>query len=44
MFDPEGSTGPGDRVQVINDSAYTVRAWMAVMSFLLSDHRFIFER
>jgi hypothetical protein len=43
-FDPQGSAGPGDRVQVINDSAYTVRAWMAVMSFMLSDHRFIFER
>jgi hypothetical protein len=43
-FDPEGSTGPGDRVRIVNDSAYTVRAWMAVMSFMLTDSRFIFER
>lgn len=29
--------------QVVNDENYTVRAWMAVMSYLLSDYRFLHE-
>lgn len=29
--------------QVVNDPNYTVRAWMAVMSYLLSDYRFLHE-
>jgi hypothetical protein len=33
---PEGS-------QVIMDENYTVRSWMAVMSYLLSDYRFLHE-
>jgi hypothetical protein len=29
--------------QITNDQNYTVRAWMAVMSYLLSDYRFLYE-
>ena len=32
-----------DEVRVINDSDYTVRAWMAVVTYLLSDYRFLHE-
>jgi hypothetical protein len=29
--------------QVTNDPQYTVRAWMAVTTYLLSDYRFLYE-
>jgi hypothetical protein len=29
--------------QIINDDTYTVRAWMAVISYLLADYRFLHE-
>ena len=29
--------------QVVDDPNYTVRAWMAVMAYLLSDYRFLHE-
>ncbi len=41
----DGRTGDGlpsqDRIE--QDSKYTLRAWIAVMTYLLSDFRFIFE-
>lgn len=33
---------PEDR-QVVRDDDYTVRAWMAVASYLMSDYRFLYE-
>jgi hypothetical protein len=33
---------PEDR-QIFNDETYTVRAWMAVISYLLADYRFLHE-
>ncbi len=33
---------PEDR-QIVSDEKYTVRAWMAVMTYLLSDYRFLYE-
>ncbi|MFZ9886417.1 MAG: DUF1588 domain-containing protein [Myxococcota bacterium] len=32
-----------DERKVTRDDRYTVRAWMAVLSFLLTDYRFLFE-
>lgn len=29
--------------QIVNDETYTVRAWMAVISYLLADYRFLHE-
>lgn len=37
-----GEPYPEER-QVIDDPNYTVRAWMAVMAYLLSDYRFLHE-
>ncbi|MCA9650998.1 MAG: hypothetical protein KC501_13870 [Myxococcales bacterium] len=37
-----GEPLPEDR-QITNDDLYTVRAWMAVTSYLLSDYRFLHE-
>jgi hypothetical protein len=37
-----GQLLPEDR-QVVSDEKYTVRAWMAVMTYLLSDYRFLYE-
>ncbi|MCA9662886.1 MAG: DUF1588 domain-containing protein [Myxococcales bacterium] len=37
-----GNPLPEER-QISNDSDYTIRAWMAVMSYLLSDYRFLHE-
>jgi hypothetical protein len=30
-------------LQMVNDPDYTIRAWMAVTAYLLSDYRFLFE-
>ena len=32
-----------DDIQMVNDPEYTIRAWMAVTAYLLSDYRFLFE-
>ncbi len=37
-----GRDYPEER-RVINDGDYTVRAWMAVLTYLLSDYRFLYE-
>jgi Protein of unknown function (DUF1588) len=37
-----GEPLPADR-QIVNDETYTVRAWMAVISYLLADYRFLHE-
>ena len=37
-----GKALPEDR-QIVTDEKYTVRAWMAVMTYLLSDYRFLYE-
>lgn len=37
-----GEAIPAD-TQIIDDPDYTVRAWMAVTTYLLGDHRFLYE-
>lgn len=37
-----GEPLPPER-QIVNDETYTVRAWMAVISYLLADYRFLHE-
>lgn len=32
-----------EELQVIDDENYTIRSWMAVMTYLLSDYRFLYE-
>ncbi|WP_052548018.1 DUF1588 domain-containing protein [Enhygromyxa salina] len=32
-----------DAERITNDSSYTIRAWMAVMTYMLSDYRFLHE-
>lgn len=32
-----------DSERITNDSSYTIRAWMAVMTYMLSDYRFLHE-
>jgi hypothetical protein len=41
--DPQGSDGPGLRIQINTDENYTVRAWMAVAAYLISDYKFLIE-
>lgn len=33
----------GDAVRIENDPNYTIRAWMAVMTYMLSDYKFLHE-
>lgn len=33
----------GDAERITNDPTYTIRAWMAVMTYMLSDYRFLHE-
>jgi len=37
-----GQPLPAER-QIVNDETYTVRAWMAVLSYMLADYRFLHE-
>ena len=41
-FPPAGTEGE-PRTQFVADPDYTLRAWQAVMTYLLSDYRFLFE-
>lgn len=43
VYDAESATPSGDNVQVVNDRAYVIRAFMAVVSTMLSDYDFLFE-
>jgi hypothetical protein len=42
-WDPSTGKDLPDEVQVKDDKDYTVRAWMAVVSYLLSDWKFLYE-
>ncbi|MFO0763052.1 MAG: DUF1549 domain-containing protein [Byssovorax sp.] len=42
-WDPATGEDLPDGVQVKDDKDFTVRSWMAVMSYLLSDYRFLYE-
>ncbi len=42
-WDPKTGVELPDEVQVKDDKEYTVRAWMAVTSYLLSDWKFLYE-
>ena len=37
-----GESLPSD-IQVTYDTLYTIRAWRGIISYLLSDYRFIYE-
>jgi hypothetical protein len=37
-----GASLPQDR-HINRDNEYTIRAWMAAMSYLLSDYRYLYE-
>ena len=39
-FDFETGEGLADELKIERDSTYTVRAWMAVVTYLLADWRF----
>ncbi|MCK6592491.1 MAG: hypothetical protein L6Q76_33470, partial [Polyangiaceae bacterium] len=36
-------TGLPEEEQLTRDEKYTIRAWMAVMTYLLSDYAFVYE-
>ncbi|MFT3769402.1 MAG: DUF1592 domain-containing protein [Minicystis sp.] len=38
----DGTDLPED-VQIVDDKNYTVRSWMAVMTYLMSDYKFLYE-
>ena len=42
-FDPDTGETLADEDMIVDDAGYTVRAWMAVVTYLLSDYRFLYE-
>jgi hypothetical protein len=49
VWDCQGQWNPNDgtklpsNVQITNDKNFTLRSWMAVMTYLLSDYKFLYE-
>ncbi len=41
--DPNTGVDLPEEQQIINDGTYTVRAWMAVLTYMLMDYRFLYE-
>lgn len=41
--DPATGTPVPEGTEIVEDPDYTVRAWMAVITYLLGDHRFLYE-
>ena len=41
--DPNTQQDLPEAQQISDDTAYTIRAWMAVVTYLLSDYKFLFE-
>ena len=42
-IDPNTQKDLPEAQQISDDTAYTIRAWMAVVSYMLSDYKFLFE-
>jgi hypothetical protein len=43
QWNPNDGTSLAKTVQITDDKNYTLRSWMAVMTYLLSDYKFLFE-
>jgi len=42
-IDPDTGEDLAADVQIVGDELYTIRAWQAVLSYLLTDYRFLYE-
>jgi mono/diheme cytochrome c family protein len=42
-YDPETEERLSSRKEISQDTQYTLRAWMAVLSYLIADYRFVYE-
>jgi hypothetical protein len=42
-WDPTNGQDLPDAVQITDDKNFTVRSWMAVMSYLMADYKFLYE-
>jgi len=42
-WDPRDGTDLPDAVQIGDDKNFTLRSWMAVMTYLMSDYKFLYE-
>jgi hypothetical protein len=43
QWNPNDGTNLDKSVQITDDKNYTLRSWMAVMTYLLSDYKFLYE-